>query len=129
MNTSNKFIILSLVFCISTFAILGLSFIKQSNKSGGNTGSEPDSPRAEVKNAESNISPKLGETETKEKYLIRLTDGEIRAYIVDSKGGELLWNSIKIPPDLSEEEKSKLEGGIYTESFEELCLYFEAYAS
>ena len=129
MNTSNKLIILSAVVCISTITILTLSFIKTGNNR--KSVSEPDkNPRVEeVKNAESNISPKTGEKTKKEKYLIRLWDGEIRAYIVDNKGSELMWNSIAVPPDLSDEEKSRLENGIYTSSFEELCLYFEAYAS
>lgn len=129
MNTSNKLIILSAIVCVSTIAILTLSFIKTSNNQ--KSASEPDiAPRVEeIKNAESNISPKTGEKAKKEKYLIRLWDGEIRAYIVDNKGSELMWNSIPVPPDLSDEEKSRLENGIYTSSFEELCLYFEAYAS
>lgn len=129
MNTSNKLIILSAIVCISTIAILTLSFIKTGNDQ--KNVSEPDKiPRVEeVRNAESNISPKTGEKAKKEKYLIRLRDGEIRAYIVDDKGSELMWNSLPVPPDLSDDEKSRLENGIYTSSFEELCLYFEAYAS
>lgn len=63
------------------------------------------------------------------KYFLTLEGKNLCAYTEKLGNRELILSRSAEPMLMSEEEKRALEGGIYAESFEDLCLYFEAYLS
>ncbi len=100
---------------------------------GGNPSvSESANPPKTVPKADrvqNNISESVEKNTLQEKYLLRLDNDKICAYMISDDGSYTLWNSTKMPPTLSESDKKALRAGITTDSFEKLCLYFESYAS
>lgn len=131
MKLSNKLIIASACLCIVSVALFSSSFLKSSPKSPlPDTG---EAPRVnETKNTtrtESNISEPVTKKEASLRYVIKTDNGKICAYMLYDNKEPLLWDSTDIPPTLTNDEKSALEQGIYTDSFEEMCLYYESYAS
>ncbi len=67
--------------------------------------------------------------ESSEKYLLTVQNGKLSAYRISGASKKLI-NSNDIDLQLmSEEDIRILSDGIYADSFEELCLYFESYAS
>lgn len=129
MKLSNKLIIVSAIAssCVILFVIFAI-FSKNENLTLKN---EPDvsDMRHEANMAQNNISKPLKSTESKDKYMLRLENDKICAYMILDDGSLSLWNSTRIPPDLSDEDRLALEKGIATDTFEKLCLYFESYAS
>ncbi len=129
MKLSNKFIIISSVVC--TFAVLlvivgvYIAATKTPPKKNDSL-SQEQYKTGEVQN---NISGPLKSTKSSEKYMLRLENDKICGYMILEDGSLSLWNSIKVPPDLSAQDKATLEKGITTDTFEKLCLYFESYAS
>ena len=63
------------------------------------------------------------------KYFLTLEGKNLCAYTEEFGNRELILSRSAEPMLMSEEEKRNLEGGIYAERFEDLCLYFEAYLS
>ena len=90
----------------------------------------PEQTNPDITGAHGKLEVKKNTSESvKEKYMIKL-DGEfILAYMQSDDGKYKLWNSVPASPDLSLEERKKLQDGIMVKDFEELCLYFEAYSS
>ena len=129
MKLSNKLIIASAIAssCVILLVVFTI-FAKNGNLPLKNKPDVSDTGH-EADKVQSNISKPLKSTESNEKYMLRLEDERICAYMVLDDGSLSLWNSTRIPPDLSEEDKSSLEKGITTDTFEKLCLYFESYAS
>lgn len=78
--------------------------------------------------AENNVSESVSKKENKSGYLIKIYENKICAYII-TESGTTLWNAVSIPHGLTDDERKLLEDGIHTESFEEMCLYLEAYVS
>lgn len=129
MKLSNKIIIISGVICLLVIAgVIYALFNIKSHETKLNQ-SENTKYQENADNVQNNISKPLKSTESEEKYLLRLEDSKICAYMVLSDGSLTLWNSTNVPPTLSKEDKEELEKGITTDSFEKLCLYFESYAS
>ncbi len=63
------------------------------------------------------------------KYLITLEGKELCAYKESDGTRELAFSRLAEPMLMSDEDREKLKNGIYAESYEDLCLYFEAYLS
>lgn len=65
----------------------------------------------------------------KERYLLTINDGKLCAYRITGNTREPVGIGEFDIGLLSESDASALKKGIYFESFEELCMYFEAYSS
>lgn len=129
MKLSNKLIIASAI--ASSCVILLVAFAIFSKNGNLPLKNKPDVSDMghEADKVQNNISKPLKSTESEDKYILRLEDEKICAYMILDDGSLSLWNSTKVPPDLSDEDRSALEKGIATDTFEKLCLYFESYAS
>lgn len=131
MKLSNKLIVASACICLVSAVVFMSGFLKSSapdTERSQNTQSA-DKITEKISRTESNISKPLEEKETRLSYVIKTDNGKICAYMVYDNKEPLLWNAVSIPPTLTKEERAALEQGIYTDSFEEMCMYFEAYAS
>ncbi|MBQ4527993.1 MAG: hypothetical protein II998_07970 [Clostridia bacterium] len=63
------------------------------------------------------------------RYML-IMDGDRLCICKDDDGDITLLRECEIKPLLmSDDEMKKLKEGIYSDSFEEICLYFESYAS
>lgn len=132
MKKSNKLVILSACIFVVTLAFVMSAFLRAST--GGKTNEKGaqntyENSEANSIEAESNISKPLSEKKDNISYVIKISDKKICAYMQNTNGDLVLWNSMDIPPTLSKEDKELLQKGIHTQSFEEMCLYFESYAS
>ena len=128
MKLSNKIIVISAVgcaFCLGLAAAVFICFPRQDNS---NRGYNKDKYEYSVQ-TENNLSESVKEKSAYETYIIKLEGSKITAYVKLPDGNLTLWNSIPVPPTLSKKDEVMLKNGIYTKSFEELCLYFESYSS
>lgn len=131
MKNSNKLIILSaFVFLVSLSLLLSAIFKDSPENSENREPSGSFNSMAEEKTleAENNVSEPISKKENKSEYLIKIHENKICAYIV-TENGTSLWNAVSIPHGLTDDERKLLEDGIHTDSFEEMCLYLEAYVS
>ena len=69
------------------------------------------------------------ETDKSEEYYLALEGKMLYAYRIHDGQKELIRCENAQPMLMSEDEVRNLERGIYAESFEDLCLYFESYLS
>lgn len=67
--------------------------------------------------------------EEKIKYYLTLEGEKLCAYTEDNGTKRLLHSKSLEPMLMSDEDLIKLKEGIYAESYEDLCLYFESYMS
>ena len=63
------------------------------------------------------------------KYFLTLEGNTLCAYTEELGAKKLVFSRSFEPMLMSEAEIKNLKGGIYAESFEDLCLYFESYLS
>ena len=129
MKILNKLVLLSLVLFLSALCFMFFAYNKLTDGTahGGSIQNKPDSSNAVE--AESNISPPAESRPPVRQYVLKLEGDLICAYIIEENGIRHLWNSTSRPLSLSPDDVKKLENGLYTSGFEELCLFFEAYAS
>lgn len=129
MKLSNKLIIASAIAssCVILLVVFAI-FSKNGNLPSKN---KPDVSNIgyDADKVQNNISKPLKSTQSDDKYMLRLEDEKICAYMILDDGSLSLWDSTRVPPDLSADDRSALEKGIATDTFEKLCLYFESYAS
>lgn len=131
MKNSNKLIILSAFAFLVSLSLVMSAFLKSSpknNEEHKNEGSCNDAVNEKTLEAENNVSEPISKKENKSGYLIKIHENKICAYIV-TESGTTLWNAVSIPHGLTNDERKLLEDGIRTESFEEMCLFLEAYVS
>ncbi len=86
-----------------------------------------------------NVTPPVAEKENKSlanpqkrdttKYFLTLEGNTLCAYTEELGTRKLVFSRSFEPMLMSEAEIKNLKGGIYAESFEDLCLYFESYLS
>ena len=131
MKLSNKLIIASACIFLVSAVVFMSGFLKSSTQSPKQTDStqQEDKITEKISRTESNISVPLEQKEARLSYVIKTDNDKICAYMVYDNKEPLLWNAVSLPPTLTKEERTALEQGIYTDSFEEMCMYFEAYAS
>ena len=92
----------------------------------------PDSPAPRAvapKSARSTQSESASEISQSEEYYLALEGNMLCAYRVHGGQKELIRSENAQPMLMSEAEVHTLERGIYADSFEDLCLYFESYLS
>ena len=63
------------------------------------------------------------------KYFLTLEGNTLCAYTEELGARKLVFSRSFEPMLMSDAEIKNLKGGIYAESFEDLCLYFESYLS
>lgn len=94
--------------------------------------SVPDNTAARVRSAEKTADAAKN-TEVmqsgEEKYFLTLEDGRLCAYRITDGQKELIRSDEAETILMSDEEAAKLANGIYADTFEDLCLYFESYLS
>jgi len=127
MKISNKIIIAGSIVCAFCLGLLFALFIRVSNIKQ-NPEQRQNSGEVIIE-TENNISESPQDKEETQSYTIKLEGSTISAYVKFPDGRSILWNSTSVPPALSQKDKEILKEGITTDSFEELCLYFEAYSS
>ena len=131
MKLSNKLIIFSVCICVLSAALLSSKWLSISDDNTSRksvlTGKEEN--KFKTIETENNISKPVRDESARVTYTLVLEDGKICAFMTANGGNRILWNSMELPPTLSDEEKTRLENGIHTTSFEELCFFFESYAS
>lgn len=94
--------------------------------------SSPDTKRE-------NVTPPVVQNENKSlegpqktdatKYFLTLEGNTLCAYTEELGTRKLVFSRSFEPVLMSDAEIENLKGGIYAESFEDLCLYFESYLS
>jgi len=131
MKLSNKLIIISASLFVFAFVLLVSRWAKAPHldPSSSKNKTEDDTNDIKTLNTESNISKPIDGEKPKNAYALKIVGERICAYMILRDGSEVLWSSTDIPPILSPDERNALKKGIYTDDFEELCLYFESYAS
>ena len=67
--------------------------------------------------------------EEKPKYLLTLEGESLCAYEEDEGSRKLIHSKTARPMLMSDDDIKKLKKGIYAESYEDLCLFMEAYIS
>lgn len=127
MKYLNKILIAGAIICAFCLGTLATLFIKNI-VTGQKNESRLEKNNVAVK-TENNTSESIEKEHKSKSYLLRLEDSTIYAYVRLPEGEDVLWNSIPAPPTLSDKDRETLERGITTQSFEELCLYFESYSS
>ena len=131
MKNSNKLIILSAFAFLVSLSLLLSGFLRDRSKNDENyepSSSYNNTVKSKTLEAENNVSQPISNKKSKSGYLIKIHENKICAYII-TESGTTLWNSVSIPHGLTNDERRLLEDGIHTESFEEMCLYLEAYVS
>lgn len=130
MKISNKLIIISLcVFVFSAWLFLSALTEKPVSDTNKEKNVSDNKYSAQTLETENNISKKTEKKVSSPEYVIKLENGKICAYMNITGQKPLLWNSMDVPLTLSQDDINALNQGIYTNSFEELCLFFESYAS
>lgn len=131
MKKSNKLIIISACLFLVSFSLVLSSFLKAGYENKDRAEDKISTRKEENEKTlktENNISEPVSPKIKKNSYVIRISDNRICAFII-TENGEILWNASDIPPGLGFEERKALEEGIYSDSFEEMCLYLESYSS
>lgn len=126
MKFSNKIIIAGAIACAFCLGLLSALFIRVTKTNFDSNKNKIDYSSIKTEN---NMSKTIENNLQTESYSLKLKGSAIYAYVILSDGTEILWNSTSVPPALSPQDKENLEKGITPKSFEELCLYFEAYSS
>lgn len=86
----------------------------------------PDSPAPRAAAPKSESASEISQSE---EYYLALEGSMLCAYRVHGGQKELIRSENAQPMLMSEAEVHTLERGIYAQSFEDLCLYFESYLS
>lgn len=68
-------------------------------------------------------------TREKERYFLTLEGDILSAYRISGSQKELIMSGNMTPLLMSDKDIQSLSSGIYADTFEDLCLYFESYAS
>ena len=126
MKISNKIIIAGAIACAFFLGLLSALFVRVTKTNTNQNNFKTDYNSIKTEN---NLSKTVESNSQTESYLLKLEDSAVCAYVILSDGTNVLWNSTPVPPALSQKDKELLERGITPKSFEELCLYFEAYTS
>jgi len=129
MKFLNKLIVLSIILFLTASCFMIFAYNKLTDDAPAKINMQSDGDLADAVEAERNISSSAGSQIPSKQYILKLEGDLICAYITDGNGSSMLWNSTSRPLSLSPDDIKKLENGLYTSSFEELCLFFEAYAS
>lgn len=106
---------------VSTFAI---SNVRSPDTAAPNPAEPKNSLSSESRSGES-----ATEMSQSEEYYLILEGNVLCAYRVQNGQKELIRSEDAQPMLMSEAEVHTLERGIYAQSFEDLCLYFESYLS
>ncbi|MBR2404557.1 MAG: hypothetical protein IKA95_02750 [Clostridia bacterium] len=105
----------------SAFAITGVH-------SPGSPDPSPAAPKS-AQSSEGHAAKNTIEISQSEEYCLILEGNLLCAYKMQGGQRELIRSENAQPMLMSEAEVRTLERGIYAQSFEDLCLYFESYLS
>ncbi len=124
MNIYSKIALGTLCASLVLVSAFAITNVRSPASSPQNSGAPKSARSSENRAPESAI-----EMSQSEEYYLTLEGSMLCAYRIQNGQKELIRSENAQPMLMSEEEMHTLEGGIYADSFEDLCLYFESYLS